>query len=306
MLRLATRRSALARAQAFQVGRAIAERTGERFELVAMATTGDTQPERAPAEFDTKGLFVDSIRAAVRSGDCDLAVHSAKDLPSGPVDGLVVAAYPQRADPRDLLVSRDGYALATLPATATVGTSSARRAVQLLKARPGLGVTAMRGNLDTRLRKVADGEFDAVVVAAAGMSRLYVPEADGGTGALDLPLTGYLLEPGECVPAAAQGALAVECRSDDPATLALARAVDHRPTRQRVLAERAFVERLGGGCLAAIGALCTPTGRGELELIGMLGDLGRRRVLRRSFRGDARDPQRLGSDLADDMQAAFG
>lgn len=305
MLRIATRRSALARAQAFQVGKLLTERTGSPFELVPLTTTGDRAPERAVTEFDTKGLFVDSIRAAVLSGDADLAVHSAKDLPGETVDGLVIGAYPLRADPRDLLVTREGFALATLPGAATVGTSSARRAVQLLRTKPGLSVLPIRGNVDTRLGKVADGEFDAVVLAAAGLSRLYVDERDGGLGPLTLPLKAYALEPGECVPAPAQGALAVECREDDADALAACRSIDDRPTRQRVVAERAFSQRLGGGCLAAVGALCSLTGQGQLELIGMLGDVGRRRMLRLSSRGDYRSPEALGQGLADEMREAF-
>lgn len=305
MLRIATRRSALARAQAFQVGRLIAERTGDTFELLPLATTGDRHPERAVASFDTKGLFVDTIRGAVLDGEADLAVHSAKDLPSDVVDGLAAGAYPKRADPRDLLVTREGYALADLPPVARVGTSSPRRAVQLLRVKPGLQVLEIRGNVDTRLRKVAEGEFDAVVLAAAGLARLYVDEREGGVGPLRLPLKAYLLEPGECLPAPAQGALAVECRAGDSGALATCRAIDDRPTRQRVIAERAFAQRLGGGCLTAVGGLCTLTGDGGLELIGMLGDHGRRRVLRLSSRGDYRRPEALGTSLADDLLAAW-
>ena len=210
MLRIATRRSALARAQASQAGRDLAERTGEDFELVPLATSGDLAPTRAVTDFDTKGLFVDALREAVLVGDCDLAVHSGKDLPTEAVEGLVVGAVPRRADPRDVLVTRDGHALADLPATAIVGTSSERRRLQLLRVKPALQVLAVRGNLDTRLRKVADGELDGVVVAAAGLQRLYVPEGEGGIGPFELPLHAYVLEPGECLPAAAQGALAVE------------------------------------------------------------------------------------------------
>ena len=301
MLRIATRRSALARAQATQVGTRIAERTGARFELVPLATTGDLAPDRAVADFDTKGLFVDTIREAVLSGDCDLAVHSGKDLPTAAVDGLRVGAVPKRADPRDVLVTRDGYALANLPPTAMVGTSSERRRLQLLRTKPALQVLAVRGNLDTRLRKVAEGEFDAVVVAAAGLQRLYVPEADGGIGAFDLPLKAYVLEPGECLPAPAQGALAVECRADDGDALAACRAIDDLATRRQVEAERALLAGVGGGCLAAVGALATSDGHGGLELVGFYGDPGRRRTLRLSVSGPVRHAARLGRELARDL-----
>lgn len=305
-VRIATRRSALARAQAHQLGLLVTERTGSPFELVPMATTGDRSPDRPVGDFDVKGMFVDTVRQAVLDGDCDLVVHSHKDLPSEPVDGLVLGAVPRRADPRDVLVTRDGYAFANLPPTAIVGTSSERRRLQLLKVKPGLQVLPVRGNLDTRLRKVADGELDGVVVAFAGMQRLYVPEDQGGVGALGLPLRAYVLEPGECLPAAAQGALAVECRADDDDALALCKQIDDRPTRARVAAERAFLAALGGGCLAAVGALCTLTGVGALELIGLLGDPGRRRVVRLSAEGPYQDPEALGRRLAADVRAAMG
>lgn len=307
MLRIATRRSALARAQSYQTGRLLAARAGTEFTLVPMSTTGDLEPDRAIGAFDAKGLFVDTIRAALLAGDVDLAIHSYKDLPSDPVAGLTVAAVPEREDPRDLLVTRDGASLATLAGTATVGTSSERRRVQLLRARPSLQVLAVRGNLDTRLRKVADGEYDAVVVAFAGLRRLYVPEADGGVGALGLACKAVPLESGEVLPAPAQGALAVECRADDAVALAACRQIDHEATRRAVRAERAFLARLGGGCLAPVGALATLTAGGrELGLLGMLGDPARRRVLRMSDTGPADQAEQLGSSLADQMVAAGG
>jgi hydroxymethylbilane synthase len=323
-LRIATRRSALARAQAFQTGHLLQARTGREFELVAMATAGDLAPDRPVGSFDLKGLFVDTIRDAVLSGDCDVAVHSYKDLPSDPVPGLRIAAVPEREDPRDVLVSRSGYAFPTLPALATVGTSSARRRLQLLRAKPALQVLPLRGNLDTRLRKVAEGEYDAIVVAFAGLRRLYVPEEAGGVGALGLPLTGAPLEPGEMLPAAGQGALALECRSDDEDIIAACREVDDPETHLAVRAERAFQAHLGGGCLTAIGALGRLVGDGELELAGMIaldsdpashpsafregadsrgtGDRLRRQVFRLTRRGPADNPEALGVLLADDMK----
>jgi hydroxymethylbilane synthase len=305
-IRIATRRSALARAQAYQTGLQIAERTGADFELVPMATTGDLSPDRAVADFDTKGLFVDTVRRAVLEGDCDLVIHSFKDLPSDPVEGLALGAVPKRADPRDVLITRDGYAFANLPPTAIIGTSSERRRLQLLKVKPGLQVLPVRGNLDTRLRKVADGELDGVVVALAGMQRLFTSPERGGTGPLGLPLKAYVLEPGECLPAAAQGALAVECRADDDDAFAACKAVNDLPTRAQVTAERAFMTALGGGCLAAVGALCTLTGHGALELIGFMGDPGRRHMVRLSAEGPYKDPEGLGRRLAADVASALG
>ncbi len=306
MVRIATRRSALAQAQAFQTARLIARRAGAQVELVPMATTGDLHPDRAVGDFETKGLFVDTIRRAVLDGDCDLAVHSYKDLPTEPVPGLTIAAVPPREDPRDVLITRSGYALATLPATATVGTSSERRRMQLLRAKPGLSVLPVRGNLDTRLRKVADGEFDAVVVAMAGLKRLFAPEEAGGVGALGLPLTAAPLEPGECLPAAAQGALAVECRDDDTRMRDLCKQIDHIPTRRTVTAERELLAAIGGGCLAAVGALCSVTGGGDLELLGVAGDPAKRQMIRLSWQGPYGEPEKLGRQLAEELRGALG
>ena len=302
MIRIATRRSALAQAQAFQTGQLLSERTGSPFELVPMATSGDVQSDVPVGEVDVKGMFVDSLRRALLAGEVDVAIHSYKDLPSDSVPGLIVGAVPVREDPRDLLVTRDGAPLSMLPAMATVGTSSERRKLQLLRAKPALQVLPVRGNLDTRLRKVADGEFDAVVVAFAGLRRLYRPESEGGVGALSLPLKAVALEPGECLPAPAQGALAIECREDDEDALAACRLVSDRFTEAAVSAERAFLERTGGGCLAAVGALCTLTGTGGLELAGMIGDPGRRQVVRRTSLGSFEDPVGLGRSLADELR----
>jgi hydroxymethylbilane synthase len=306
VVRVATRRSPLARAQAHQTGVRIAERTGRPFVLVPMSTTGDDHPERRIDAFDVKGLFVDTIRAAVLAGECHVAVHSYKDLPTEPHPELVVAAVPPREDPRDLLVTRDGRPLAALDHTVVVGTSSERRRLQLLRARPGLQVVPLRGNLDTRLRKVADGQLDAVVVALAGLRRLYTDPADGGVGPLGLALKAVPLEPGELVPAPAQGAIAVECRVDDARTRAALEAVDHRPSRVAVEAERALLAAVHGGCTTPVGALCGLTGLGGLELLGMLGDPVGRRVVRRSTAGGFDQGADLGRRLGEELVGLLG
>lgn len=306
MIRIATRRSALARAQAHQTGVRITERTGQPFELVPMSSTGDDHPERRIESFDVKGLFVDHIREAVLSGDCHVAVHSFKDVPTEPHPGLVVAAIPGREDPRDLLVTREGRTFAALPATGIVGTSSERRRLQLLRVKPGLQILPLRGNLDTRLRKVADGEYDAVVVALAGVKRLYTSPERGGLGPLDLPLKAVPLEPGEMVPAPAQGAIAIECRADDARTRSLLEAVDHLPSRKAVEAERAFLAALGAGCTTPAGALCSLTGLGGLELLGMLGDPVNRRVLRLSTAGGFDQGVEIGTRLGTEMRETLG
>ena len=301
MLRIATRRSALARAQATQVGLSL----GVPFELVPLATTGDLHPDRAVEAFDTKGMFVDAVRAAVADGSCELAVHSAKDLPADPVDALTIGAHPRREDPRDVLITGEGHLLRSLPSVATVGTSSARRRLQLLRVRPDLQVLAVRGNVDTRLRKVVDGELVAVVVALAGLRRLYTDPSVGGVGPLGLPLKAVTLEPGECLPAPAQGALAVECRADDDETLAVLARIDDPATRVAVRAERTFQRTLGGGCLTPIGALATVDGD-RLELAGMLADPLRRRVLRQTATGTAAAPEAVARALVDRIRELGG
>ncbi|CAN5171919.1 hydroxymethylbilane synthase [soil metagenome] len=306
MIRIATRRSALAVAQAHQTGTRITERTGQPFELVPMSSTGDDHPERRIDAFDVKGLFVDRIREAVLAGDCHVAVHSFKDVPTEPHPDLHIGAVPGREDPRDLLVTREGTPFASLPSGAMVGTSSERRRLQLLRVKPGLQVLPMRGNLDTRLRKVAEGEFDAVVVALAGVKRLYTATDRGGVGPLDLPLKAIPLEPGEMVPAPAQGAIAIECRADDARTRSLLEAVDHLPSRRAVDTERAFLRSLGGGCTTPVGALCSLNGLGGLELLGMLGDPVNRRVLRLSTAGGFDQGVEIGTQLGQEMREALG
>lgn len=309
MLRIATRRSALALAQATQTAQLITQRTGQPTELVPLSSTGDDNPDARidtlVAGGDVKGLFVDAIRAAVLEGDCHLAVHSHKDVPTEPHPDLTIAAIPGREDPRDLLVSAHGWTFAALPGTAIVGTSSSRRSLQLLRVKPGLQVLPIRGNLDTRLRKVVDGEYQAIVVALAGLKRLYTSPERGGVGPLDLPLKAVPLEPGEMVPAPAQGAIAIECRADDARTSSLLEAVDHLPSRRAVATERAFLAELGAGCTTPAGALCGLTGMGGLELTAMLGDERSRRVLRRSVAGGFDQGEEIGRGLARDMAEAL-
>ena len=274
---------------------ALAAATGRPAELVPMTTSGDDHPDRAVEAFDTKGLFVDRIRGAVLSGEADLAVHSYKDLPTDPVAGLTIGAVPPRVDPRDLLVTRAGHRLAELPRDATVGTSSARRQAQLQKARRDLLVQPLRGNLETRLRRVADGELDAVVVATAGVLRLGEQ--------IELRLGAVPLEHGEMLHAPAQGALAVECRADDDATIEALAAIDDRDTARCVTAERVFLQMLQGGCTAPIGAHAEllgagPGGARRMELLGMLSDPGGTRMLRASAQAAETEPEKLAQALA--------
>jgi hydroxymethylbilane synthase len=247
-LRLGTRRSPLARTQSQWVADRLIQALGAlrvdiEVELVEVTTTGDVTS--APlASLGGTGVFVSALREAVLAEEIDFAVHSLKDLPTGPAESLVLAALPPREDPRDVLVARDGLTLAELPAGARLGTGSPRRAAQLRSLGLGLEVVGVRGNVDTRLRKVTDGELDAVVLARAGLLRL--GRAGEATESFD---------PQVMLPAPGQGALAVEARSADlPLRLALA-LLDDVGTRATVHAERALLARLEAGCSAPVGAL---------------------------------------------------
>lgn len=241
-VRIGTRHSALALAQTKLVAQRL-RAAGLVCELVHVTTTGDRSS--APVAELGVGVFVSALRDALAADEVDIAVHSYKDLPSAPDPRLVLAAVPSREDPRDALVARDGLVLGELPAGSRVGTGSARRKAQLEALGLGLVVVPIRGNVDTRLRKVAAGELDAVVVAAAGLRRLgRITEAT------------ELLDPVQMLPAPAQGALAIECRADDHDLAArLAAVLDDEHTRAAVTAERAVLAGLEAGCSAPIGAL---------------------------------------------------
>lgn len=234
-LRIGTRRSALALAQAGEVA-ALLEDRGHSTETVPMVTSGDRGAAPGPA--GVKGLFVAEITEALSAGEVDLAVHSAKDLPSEDPSGIVVGAVPRRAVPYDVLVSRDAEA----PADARVGTSSLRRRAQLLRSRPEVRVAEIRGNVDTRLRKMGEGEVDALVLAGAGLARLGV-----------VPRHAAPIPVDEMVPAPGQGALAVQVREDGEVREAVA-GIDHPPSRVAFEAERRVVALLGGGCRLPLGA----------------------------------------------------
>ena len=241
-LRLGTRGSPLALAQARQIARQLRERCGRAAVVVTVTTPGDEST--APIErLGTTGVFTTTLREALLRGTVDLVVHSAKDLPTAPVPGLQVAAFPAREDPRDALIWPGGTSLQALPPGARIGTGSPRRAA-LLRAMGRLEIVPIRGNVDTRLRKLADGRVDALVLAMAGLSRL------GLLGAAVTPL-----HPSLFMPAPAQGVLAVECRTDDAPTVAQLSTLDHAPTRVAAVAERGFLAALDVGCTAPVGAL---------------------------------------------------
>jgi hydroxymethylbilane synthase len=237
-LRIGTRRSRLALAQAEEVAYHLAL-LGVEAELVPMTTSGDRGASAEGVQGGVKGLFVAEIVRALQTGEIDLAVHSAKDLPAGEAEGVVVAAVPERADPFDVLITREGE----LQAGQVVGTSSLRRQAQLLRARPGVQVRDLRGNVDTRLAKLDRGEVDALILAAAGLVRLGMARPN----ATPFPLH-------EMVPAPGQGALAVQVREVDEATREVVGRLDHDRSRAAFEAERELVRRLGGDCSLPLGA----------------------------------------------------
>jgi hydroxymethylbilane synthase len=292
-MRLGTRRSALALAQSEQVA-GVLRGNGHDVEFVEVVTAGDRSAE-ALQQIGGTGVFVAELREQLRRGEVDIAVHSLKDLPTIPADDLVVAAVPQRADPRDALVTRDGLRLDQLPAGSRVGTGSPRRAAQLRGLGFDLDVVPIRGNVDTRLRKVADGEYDAVVVAAAGLARL---------GRLDE--AAELLDPGQILPAPGQGALAVECRAGDTELVtALTKLLDDAVTRAAVTAERSLLAALEAGCTAPVGALADvgldESGNDELYLRAIVVAVDGSRAVRLSTTGPLADGETLGRQLAADL-----
>ena len=273
-LRIATRGSDLARWQANHVAALL----DTEVDLVLVETSGDCEQQEPIWTLGGKGVFVKEVQSAVLEGRADLAVHSAKDLPSGSIDGLVLAAVPERGDPRDALV---GTPLVDLPPGARVATGSVRRRAQLADLRPDLTFDGLRGNIPTRLAK-ADG-YDAIVVAAVALERLEMSDR-----------IADVLPTSVMVPQVAQGALAVECRSDDDATRDALAAIEDRDSRRAVDAERGFLAELGGDCDLPAGAYATTTG--GLRLEGLLASLDGRIILRHRAEGEA--PEALGRAVA--------
>ena len=294
-LRIGTRASRLATTQAEHVATLVRERLGRETELVEISTEGDRSQEAGtPLEqIGGTGVFVSALREALLDGRVDLAVHSLKDLPTAPADGIHLAAVPLREDPRDVVVARDGLTLGELPVGSRVGTGSPRRVAQLHALGLGLDVVPVRGNVDTRIDKVRNGDYDAVVLARAGLARLgRIEEAT------------EVLDPLQMLPAPGQGALAVEC-ADDVLAKELA-ALDDPRTRAAVEAERAVLATLEGGCSAPIGALAEVVeGDDGDELWVRAVALSRDGQLsvRMSMSGDPDDATGLGNRLASDMLA---
>ncbi|WP_019632312.1 hydroxymethylbilane synthase [Actinomadura atramentaria] len=282
-LRLGTRKSLMATTQSGLVADALSQRTGLTVELVGVTTQGDVS-KALLAQIGGTGVFVNALRDRLLSGEVDFAVHSLKDLPTGPAEGIALAAIPARDDPRDALCGP--AKLADLPRGARVGTGSPRRVAQLRALRPDLSIVPIRGNADTRLRKVSDGELDAVVLAYAGLTRIG-----------RLAEVSEVFEPDQMLPAPGQGALALECRADRTDLVELLAAVDDAPTRAAVTAERTVLAVLEAGCSAPVGTYAAEVEQKLHLTANVVGTDGARQI-RLSASGHPEKAEELGRDLA--------
>jgi hydroxymethylbilane synthase len=287
-LTFATRPSALARWQTRWVIRALQEIHPDLLcEESVITTQGDKILDKPLPEIGGKGLFTQELEGELLSGAVHCAVHSLKDLPVENPEGLTIGCIPARAEVRDALIARDGFTLATLPPNAVVGTSSLRRAAQLLAARPDLKVGSLRGNVDTRVRKALEGQYDAIILAGAGLTRLGLEKHVTEWLPLDVML-----------PAPGQGALAVQCRSTDQTTLGLVAALEDESARRAVTAERAFLSGLGGGCAVPVAAYASAISgqRLAISLTGLvISEDGTKAI---KVTGDGMDALQLGNELA--------
>ena len=292
ILRIATRKSALALWQAEFVKAEL-----ERFhsdltvELVPMSTQGDIILDTPLAKIGGKGLFVKELEQAMLDGRADIAVHSMKDVPVEFPEGLELNTICEREDPRDAFVSNKYKSLDELPQGAVVGTSSLRRQCQVRALRPDLDIRDLRGNVNTRLAKLDNGDYDAIILAAAGLLRLEMPER-----------IAEFIEPETSLPANGQGAVGIECRSDDERVKALLEPLEHTETRIRVLAERAMNRRLEGGCQVPIGAYAIVNDE-QVHIRGLVGAVNGSEILRDEVSGSVEHAEQLGVQLAEQLLA---
>jgi hydroxymethylbilane synthase len=296
-LRIGTRGSPLALAQAAAVGQALSTARGltsAGIEVRIIKTTGDQIQNRLLADVGGKGLFTKEIEAALAAGEIDLAVHSAKDMPTVLPDGLVISAYLEREDVRDVLVSRDGHSFADLPQGASLGTASIRREAQAKRLRPDIQIQPLRGNVHTRLRKVEDGEVDATILGMAGLNRLGLAAA-----------ITQILPVGEFLPAVGQGAVAIETREDDHETRELLAAINHAPTAIAVTTERAFLTVLDGSCRTPIAGYAVVS---DIELVfrGMILQPFGGAAYETERTGAIVDASRLGADAGAELKSRAG
>lgn len=257
------------------------------FRIVSMKTQGDKILDVALAKIGDKGLFTKELEVAMLNKEIDLAVHSMKDLPTVLPDGLTIGAMCERVDPRDVVISRNGIALAELPHGALIGTSSLRRCAQLLNYRPDLQLEPLRGNLNTRMAKLERNNLDAIILAAAGVERL--GWGDRITERLSIDV---------CLPAVGQGSIGIEIREGDQEVLAVVQKINHAPSRAAITAERALLKKLEGGCQIPIGALGTVDGN-QLTLKGVVAGLDGKEVIRDIISGPVEEAAALGDKLAE-------
>lgn len=287
ILKIGTRGSKLALTQSKWVRRQIEAKHGDvHVELVRIKTKGDRILDSPLSQIGGKGLFVKEIEDALLRRDVDLAVHSMKDVPSELPEGLELGVFPEREDPRDAFVSVKYEVIDDLPEGSRVGTSSLRRGAQLLNLHPGLELVPVRGNVDTRLRKLESGEFDAIVLASAGLRRLGLEKR-----------ISQILPTHQMLPAVAQGALGLEMRNDNDALLQVLSFLNHGPTEVTVRAERAFLKELEGGCQVPIAGHACLEG-GDLVLNGMVAELDGARLIRDEISGDKERAEEMGMELA--------
>jgi len=291
-IRIATRKSPLALWQAEHVrDRLLALHPGLQVELLKMSTQGDRILDSPLAKIGGKGLFVKELEQGMLDGRADLAVHSMKDVPAELPDGLCLGAILDREDPRDAFVSRQYSGVDDLPDGARVGTSSLRRQCQLRARRPDLQILDLRGNVGTRLGKLDAGDYDAIVLACAGLKRLGLSER-----------ITHAITPEEMLPAIAQGVIGIECRVDDARVRGLIEPLNHAETAQRTAAERAMNATLAGGCQAPVAGYSL-LHDGVIELRGLVGQPDGSQIIRGDVRGAAEQAEALGKQLADDLLA---
>jgi len=259
------------------------------YEIKEIVTKGDKILDVTLAKVGGKGLFVKELEQALLEGEVDFAVHSMKDMPAEMPKGLILATVPEREDPRDCLITKNGFTFNSLPIGAKIGTSSLRRAAQLLAVRNDLEIESIRGNINTRLSKLENTDLDAIVLAAAGLKRVGLEEK----------ITEYL-HPDLCLPAVGQGALGIQARANDPEILEILKQIEHQPTRILVSAERALLHRLQGGCQVPIGAYASWAGN-QVQLVGLVASLDGKTIIKEIALADPADAEELGIRVAEQL-----
>ena len=287
---VATRPSLLAYTQTLQTVELLKERNPDcEFEILKISTHGDTVTDKPLTTFGGTGVFVKELENAILEGKADFAVHSLKDVPSIQPNELILASFPTREDPRDVLLIRNGLSINELHDKCIIGTGSPRRMVQIAEIKPTAIFTDLRGNIDTRLKKLDDGQYDAIVLAAAGLKRL--------SKQIDL---NAFLSVEACIPAIGQGTIALECRKGDVETRALLRTINDNDTEIAILAERAYMKTIGGGCKFPLGAYATIENK-IVYLAVMLGNHHTQQIVRKSGHSPIADVEELGEKLANEI-----